>query len=356
MKLTVTLPRHRYDLTIGAGVLANVGQWVSSLWQPQRVMVITDETVQQLYAEQVLKALRQAGFTADAFAVPAGETSKSLTQAEELYDWLASQGMTRKDGIIALGGGVVGDLTGFVASTFMRGLHFLQIPTTLLAQVDSSIGGKTAVNTASAKNLVGTFAQPDGVLIDTETLKTLEPRRVREGIAEIVKSAAIADIALWTKLSGLKDEHELLENAEEIIAACCKVKRRVVEEDEFDTGQRLILNFGHTIGHGIENTAGYGVVTHGEAVAIGMVQISRVAESKGLMPLGTTAQLSEMLLKFNLPITTEYWSEEAIFKALTHDKKTAGSDIRIILLEKIGQAKIVTIATDEMKEFLIRQL
>lgn len=354
MKLTVTLPHHRYDLTIGAGLLANVGQWVSGLWQPQRVMIITDETVKALYAEQVVKQLRQEGFTADVFAVPTGETSKSLTQAEELYDWLASQGMTRKDGIIALGGGVVGDLTGFVASTFMRGLHFLQIPTTLLAQVDSSIGGKTAVNTKSAKNLVGTFAQPDGVLIDTDTLKTLEPRRVREGIAEIVKSAAIADKELWETLSKLKDEADLLANAEAIITACCKVKRQVVEEDEFDTGQRLILNFGHTIGHAIENTAGYGVVTHGEAVSIGMIQISRVAEEKGLMPLGTTAQLIEMVTKFNLPITTEHWSEEALYMALTHDKKAVGSDIRIVLLESIGKAKIVKIVTDEMREFLIK--
>lgn len=354
MKLTVTLPHHHYDLTIGAGLLENVGQWVSQLWQVQRVMVITDETVKELYGNQVINGLRQAGFTAELFAVPAGETSKSLSQAEVLYDWLASQGMTRKDGIIALGGGVVGDLTGFVASTFMRGLHFLQIPTTLLAQVDSSIGGKTAVNTKSAKNLVGTFAQPDGVLIDTDTLKTLEPRRVREGIAEIVKSAAIADKALWQELETLPDEEALLENAEAIIAACCRVKRQVVEEDELDTGQRLILNFGHTIGHAIENTAGYGVVTHGEAVSIGMIQISQVAEMKGQMPLGTTARLKAMVTKFNLPISTDHWSEEALFTALTHDKKTAGASIRIILLEEIGQAKIVTIATDDMKEYLVK--
>lgn len=352
MKLTVTLPNHSYDLTIEKGLLAEIGNWTKQLWTPQKVVIITDTNVQKLYAEQVQNSLKEAGFQPSIFVVEAGEQSKSLTVAAQIYDFLADEGLTRSDGIIALGGGVVGDLAGFVASTYMRGLHFLQVPTTLLAQVDSSIGGKTAVNTTKAKNLVGTFAQPDGVLIDPDTLNTLEVRRVREGISEIIKSAAIADKELWKQLLALKDEQDLLRHPVDIIAACCKIKRKVVEEDELDNGVRLLLNFGHTIGHALENTAGYGVLTHGEGVAIGMSQITRVAEEKALTPLGTTQQLNELIQKFNLPITTDKWEKEALYAALTHDKKTRGGKINIILLESIGQAKIVRIPIEEMKSYL----
>ncbi|MGX7262569.1 3-dehydroquinate synthase [Enterococcus crotali] len=352
MKLTVNLPNHSYDLSIQAGLLKNIGTWVKELWSPQKIVIITDTNVHPLYGNQVSKSLEEAGFEVSAFVIDAGEQSKSLAVAAEIYDFLADNGLTRSDGIIALGGGVVGDLAGFVASTYMRGLHFLQVPTTLLAQVDSSIGGKTAVNTTKAKNLVGTFAQPDGVLIDPDTLNTLEIRRVREGIAEIIKSAAIADKDLWQTLDGLVDEHDLLIHATEIIAACCKIKRKVVEEDELDNGVRLLLNFGHTIGHALENTAGYGNLTHGEGVAIGMSQITRVAESKMLTPIGTTNQLNTMIQKFNLPIRSEQWDQEQLYTALTHDKKARGGKINIILLESIGNAKIVRVPIEEMKSYL----
>ncbi|MEI5992568.1 3-dehydroquinate synthase [Candidatus Enterococcus mansonii] len=352
MKLTVTLPNHSYDLTIEKGLLSGIGQWAKSLWSPQKVVIITDTNVQPLYGDQVYKSLKAAGFDPSTFVVNAGEQSKNLSIASEIYDFLADEGMTRSDGIIALGGGVVGDLAGFVASTYMRGLHFLQVPTTLLAQVDSSIGGKTGVNTAKAKNLVGTFAQPDGVLIDPDTLKTLEIRRVREGIAEIIKSAAIADKKLWFHLDSLNDEHDLLADATNIIAACCKIKRKVVEEDELDNGVRLLLNFGHTIGHALENTVGYGTLTHGEGVAVGMSQITRVAEAKGLSPIGTTEQLNHLIQKFHLPIRSDSWNQQQLYTALTHDKKARGGTINIILLESIGQAKIVKIPIEEMKSYL----
>ena len=352
MKLTVTLPNHSYDLTIENGLLKDIGSWVQELWSPQKIVIITDTNVQPLYGEQVEKRLKAAGFEPATFVINAGEQSKSLSVAAEIYDFLADEGMTRSDGIIALGGGVVGDLAGFVASTYMRGLHFLQVPTTLLAQVDSSIGGKTAVNTKKAKNLVGTFAQPDGVLIDPDTLDTLEVRRIQEGIAEIIKSAAIADENLWLKLDTLTDEFDLKAHATEIIAACCKIKRKVVEEDELDNGVRLLLNFGHTIGHALENTAGYGNLTHGEGVAIGMSQITRVAESKKLTPLGTTEQLNQMIQKFHLPTCSNYWDQEKLYAALTHDKKARGGKINIILLESIGEAKIVRIPIEEMKSYL----
>ncbi len=350
--LTVHLANHQYDILINQGALQQTGKWLETIWKPQKVAVITDSNVAPLYAETVMQQVEKSGFQPVLTVVPAGEKSKSLDQAALLYDFLAENGFTRSDGVLALGGGVVGDLAAFVASTFMRGIHFVQIPTTLLAQVDSSIGGKTAVNTANAKNLVGTFSQPDAVLIDPLVLKTLEPRRVREGIAEIIKSAAIADIDLWQLLSSLKDEADLLAHAEAIITATLKIKRKVVEEDEFDQGNRLILNFGHTIGHAIEKTAGYGIVSHGEGVAIGMVAINRHAESIGLSPSGSTQQLITMIQKFHLPIHYDNWQTDHLYHAITHDKKARGNQLKIILLEKIGEAKIHPIPIADIKEYL----
>lgn len=352
IKLTVNLPNHSYDLLIENGALKNIGRWVQTLWNPQKIAIITDSNVHKIYSKQVQNDLKESGFDSYVHVVEAGEQSKSLTVAATIYDFLADNSFTRTDGIIALGGGVVGDLTGFVASTYMRGLHFLQVPTTLLAQVDSSVGGKTAVNSSKAKNLIGTFAQPEGVLIDPETLNTLDKRRVREGIAEIIKSAAIADETLWLKLESFQDEQDLLNDAVEIIAACCNIKRKVVEEDELDNGKRLILNFGHTIGHAVENISGYGNVTHGEGVAIGMSQMNRIAEMKQLTPVGTTEKLNRMIQKFQLPIKTDNWNKEELYRALTHDKKTRGQNIKVILLEKIGQAKIIQIPITEMKSYL----
>lgn len=352
MKLSVNLPEKSYDLLIEKGQLQHVGAWVSSLWQKQKIVLITDETVNEIYGQSVVTSLKDYGFDVQTFAIKPGEKSKSLQSAEEIFHFLAEHGMTRRDGIIILGGGVVGDLGGFVASTYMRGLHFLQIPTTLLAQVDSSIGGKTAVNTSIAKNLVGTFAQPDGVLIDPDTLLTLDNRRIKEGLAEVVKSAAIADHQLWQLLESITDENDALNFAEEIIFACCQVKRKVVEEDEKDVGVRLTLNFGHTIGHAIEQTQGYGVITHGEAVSLGMCQMSKKAEELGTMPEGTFKALSQMLNKFHLPTHLDKWDEVKLYDALTHDKKTRGNQINIILLEKIGKAKIKTIDLEEMKFYL----
>lgn len=352
MEIKVTLPHHSYLLQIQAGLLEQCGDWVKSLWAAQRIVIVTDENVQKLYGQKVLESVNAAGFEASLAVVPAGETSKNLAVAEELYEAFLTAGLTRSDGVIALGGGVIGDLAGFVASTYLRGLHFLQIPTTLLAQVDSSIGGKTAVNLKQGKNMVGTFSQPDGVLIDPLTLNTLEPRRVREGIAEIVKSAAIADLGLWHLLSSFKYETELLEHAETVIAACCEVKRKVVEEDELDTGNRLKLNFGHTIGHGLEQVAGYGVCTHGEAVAIGMIQMNQVAEMKGLTAAGTTEKLKQMLQKFHLPIEWTPWEPEKLMAAMVHDKKASGDTVRIIQLKDIGEATIVKIPLSELGEYV----
>lgn len=353
MKLNVNLPRNPYDIVIEKGSLARAGQWVKKLWKPQKIAIITDNRVGGLYAEKVKLSLEDAGFEVVVFDFLEGEASKNLTTANKAYEFLVKRGLTRSDGIIALGGGVVGDLAGFVASTYMRGIHFLQIPTSLTAQVDSSIGGKTGVNTPFAKNMVGTFTQPDGVLIDPDTLKTLGKRELIEGMGEVIKYGLIADAEFWDKLDALDGSTDsILENSEMIIYRSCDVKRKVVVEDELDNGVRLYLNFGHTIGHAIEQTAGYGKVMHGEAVAIGMVQVSRVAEKKGLMPQGVTEKIEAMCSKFGLPTSYEPWNAEPMYQALKHDKKARGQMIKMVIVPQLGQAAINEISLEEMKEYL----
>lgn len=352
MRLNVNLPEHPYDIIIKKESLLKVGRWVAQLWQQQKVVLVTDDNVEPLYGREVASQLRSEGFEVFTFTFPAGEASKNLSTVEKLWEFCAQHGLTRSDGVIALGGGVVGDLAAFAASTYMRGIHFLQIPTSLTAQVDSSIGGKTGINSNYAKNMIGTFAQPDGVLIDPEVLKTLEKRDFREGIGEIVKCGLIADKQLWARLNEIQNADELLQEAAYFIRAACEVKRKLVVEDEFDQGTRLYLNFGHTIGHAVEAYAGYGQVMHGEAVAIGMVQISKVAERKGLMPEGLTSQIKAVLQKFQLPQTYEPWDEAALFEILSHDKKARGKMIKIVLVPEIGQAQIHEISLQEMKEYL----
>ena len=229
MKLNVNLPQTPYDIVIEKGVLAKAGDWVKSLWQPQKIALITDNQVGSLYAEKVKLSIENAGFEVIVFDFLEGEASKNLQTVNKVYEFLVRNGMTRSDGIVALGGGVVGDLAGFVASTYMRGIHFLQIPTSLTAQVDSSIGGKTGVNTPFAKNMVGTFTQPDGVLIDPETLQTLGKRELIEGMGEVIKYGLIEDVELWNELSAMDGSPEsILKHAESIIYRSCNVKRKVV--------------------------------------------------------------------------------------------------------------------------------
>lgn len=352
MKLAVTLPHHSYDIIIQAGSLKNIGKWVGDLWEKQKILVLTDKNVAKEYLDQVEKSLKDAGFSIGSYVVEPGEKSKSLETASKIYDFLSKEGFTRSDGIIALGGGVVGDLAGFVASTYMRGIHFLQLPTSLLAQVDSSVGGKTGLNTQTAKNLIGTFAQPDGVLIDPETLKTLEKPRIRDGIAEIIKTAAVGDEILWNQLEEMKYEKDLLQHVEEIILACCKVKRDIVQEDELDYGIRLHLNFGHTIGHALEKISGFDSLTHGEGVAIGMNQITKISEEKGLTKEGTWLVLSQMIEKFGLPLIPPKWPVEKIYQAISLDKKTRGEMLKLVVLEDIGKAKIHSIAREKVMEYL----
>ena len=355
MKIRIDLPHHPYDIQIEKGCLSQAGKWLRELWQPQKIVIITDNRVASLYAEKVKLSLEDAGFQVAVFDFLEGEERKNLTTVQKVYEFLVKQDMTRSDGIVALGGGVVGDLAGFVASTYMRGIHFVQIPTSLTAQVDSSIGGKTGVNTPFAKNMVGTFAQPDGVLIDPTVLETLGKRELIEGMGEVIKYGLIEDPELWDLLSKMDGSVEsILEYSESLIEHSCQVKRKMVVEDELDNGIRLYLNFGHTIGHAIEATAGYGKVMHGEAVAMGMVQVSKVAEEKGLMPTGITQSIREMCQKFGLPVDYENWDLDKLYQALTHDKKARGNTMKLVLVPELGSATIHPVSLEEMKDYLVK--
>ena len=353
MKLTVAFEDRSYDISIEKGLLQNCGEWAAEIWSPRKVIIVSDENVSQIYGAIVQKQLKEKGFETYRITVEPGEKTKSLQTAEQLFAQFLDLGLTRKDGVIILGGGVVGDLVGFVASTYQRGVPFLQIPTTLLAQIDSSIGGKTAVNLPQGKNLVGTFYQPDGVLIDPETLNTLPVRHLREGLAEAIKYGAIADSALFEKLESLADETDFLHQPIPIISRCCEIKKEIVEQDERDTGLRFLLNFGHTIGHGIEQVAGYGKYNHGEAVAIGMNQMTRITEKRGSTPIGTAKRLEELIKKFHLPLTYASVNPEEIANVMTRDKKGQGGSLKMVQLEKIGQAELFSIDKSELLDFLL---
>lgn len=299
-----------------------------------------------------MDSLTSQGFPVTKIVVPAGENSKSMTMLEYLYNQFLDFRLSRSDLVIAFGGGVVGDLTGFAAATFLRGVPYIQIPTTLLAQIDSSIGGKVAVNLPNGKNLVGAFYHPEEVFIDPNLLETLPIRVLRDGIAEVIKYSAISQTELFENLTSYRDEKELLDHIEWVIATCCQVKQTFVEEDEKDTGARMTLNFGHTIGHAIENFFQYKTYTHGEAVAIGMARITTQSETLGLTKPGTSENIIKLIQKYSLPTTATEYNHQALLKSITLDKKNANNGLHLILLASMGKPLIHKINVSEMHLYL----
>lgn len=268
-----------------------------------------------------------------------------------MYEGLAAAGLTRSDAIVALGGGVTGDMAGLAAATYLRGIAFIQIPTSLLAAVDSSVGGKVAVDLPQGKNLVGAFYQPKLVLIDPELLYTLPPRFLHDGLAEVIKYGCIRDTGLFTRLEQLPGDAALLAQAEEIIAACCTIKARIVAQDEFDTGERMLLNFGHTLGHAVEKAFHYDTYSHGEAVGLGMVLLTSQAEKLGLTDPGTAAKIAALLQKFSLPVEITLPREEFI-KTIALDKKKRGSQLTLVLIKDIGEGYLHTIENRDLPNYL----
>ena len=337
----VALGDHSYDITIERGLLARCGEVVRALTKCGRIHLLTDENVSALYADAVAGSLRGAGFTVSVQVLPAGESTKQLPYLAQVWSAMSAAGITRKDLLVALGGGVIGDLGGFAAATFLRGIDFVQIPTSLLAQVDSSVGGKVAIDLPEGKNLAGAFYQPKAVLIDPDVLNTLSDRFFEDGMGEVIKYGCIRSKLLFHALKAGGSRAGLAPYMEEIIAECVDIKRQVVENDERDTGERMILNFGHTLGHAIETAQAYHGYTHGAAVAAGMHLITRISESKGMTQPGTADEIAGLLKMYHLPLTADKALAGDMLRAITKDKKNLGAALNIILLRQIGECCIL---------------
>ena len=352
LNLSINLAQKHYTIMIEKGLLVTIGKHLRSNYSTQKIVIVTDENVDALYGTILVNSLTNHGFLVTKVVIPPGEKSKSMEMLDYLYRQFVDCKVSRSDLIIAFGGGVVGDVVGFAAATFLRGVPYIQIPTTLLAQVDSSIGGKVAVNLPTGKNLVGAFYHPDAVFIDPQLLETLPLRVLRDGIAEVIKYSVISETTLFADLSRYQNEQEFLANVEGIIATCCQIKQQFVEADEKDTGARMILNFGHTIGHGVENYFNYETYTHGEAVAIGMAHITAGSEALGTTKSGTADKLRKLIQKYGLPTTATTYDHQALLAAITLDKKSAHDGLHIILLASIGKPIIKKINQNEMFLYL----
>lgn len=347
----VPLDHRAYNILIGPGLLDDVGSLVSPLGLGKRCAIVTDSTVGPLYGERTLASLRKAGYAPVLITVPAGERSKSMEVAERVCEEMIAAGLDRKSWVVALGGGVVGDLAGFVAAIYYRGLPFVQIPTTIISQVDSAVGGKTGVNAASGKNLIGAFHQPRLVVADVATLQTLPEREFNEGFAEIIKHAAIRDAPLLDTVlqADLQNNLPLLAA---IIERNVAIKAAVVVEDEHETkGTRALLNFGHTIGHGIENAAGYGRYLHGEAISLGLAAACRLSVAKAGLSPAESNRVLEALRHFGLPLRLDdAISPDAVMAALRTDKKFSQGEVRFVLVPKLGEAFVSKeITLDEIR-------
>lgn len=340
-RLKVNLKEKSYSIIIDKAIDNSLGSDIRENFSSDKIAIITDKTVDALYGNEVTNILETNGFDVVKIAIEPGEISKSFLNLTSIYEKLIEFKIRRSDLIIALGGGVVGDLAGFVAATYLRGIDFIQIPTTLLAQVDSSVGGKVGVDLHLGKNLVGAFYHPKRVYIFSEFLNTLSDRVFSDGLAEVIKYGCIRDKEIFYMIEKVNDRKSLMENIEGIIYKCCSIKSTIVENDEMDKGERMILNFGHTLGHAIEKYFCYSKYTHGEAVAIGMYKITKISEELGLTANGTADMIRNILEKYKLPFEWEGIEDESeILNAITNDKKNFNKDLNLILISKIGEAYI----------------
>lgn len=336
----VSLGERSYSIKIGGGLLAGLGRECARLKLGRRAAIITDARVQPLFADTARDSLAAAGFDPVVLTVPAGETAKALKHVHSCYDQLAAHRLERKSFVVALGGGVVGDLAGFVAATYLRGVPFVQVPTTLLSQVDSSVGGKVGVNLAAGKNLVGAFYQPKLVLCDLDSLKTLPPREFLSGMAEVFKYGIIYDAKFFAGLE--KNLPKILARDPKVltgvIARCCEIKADVVGQDETESGLRAILNFGHTIGHAIENISGYGKYLHGEAISIGQVLAANLSVRHHGMPAADAQRIAQLFARTGLPVKIKLGpaQREKLFAAMLLDKKVSAGEVKFVLARRIG--------------------
>ena len=349
--VTVSVPEKTYQVQILKGMRHEIGKRIQQVWSTRQVLVMTDENVAALYLFDTVTQLQAAGYQVTTLVLPAGEHSKSLACLEKAIARLAEKHFTRADGVIALGGGVIGDLAGLTAATYMRGIAFIQIATSLTAQVDSSVGGKTAINLGQTKNIMGTFYQPDLVLIDPTYLKTLANRDLVEGYAEVVKSSALAGGEFWQLTGRIQTVNDILTNASELITQSVTYKAKIVMQDEREAGIRKYLNFGHTIGHAIELLAAGGL-RHGEAVSIGMVAITKRFVAENVSSFEFLQALSQRLRVVGLPITSALVSQPAMIAQLAHDKKNLSGILQLVAVKEPGQPVIIKKSLAEMTEFI----
>jgi len=344
---TVTVSASRsYRVHIGAGLLGTLGEEAAALIKPGKAAILSDSNVWPLYGKTATESLEKAGFETVNFVFPAGEASKTSAVYLDVLNFLAENHITRSDCVIALGGGVVGDMAGFAAATFLRGIPYLQVPTTLLAAVDSSVGGKTAIDLPAGKNLAGAFYQPKLVLCDTDTLTSLPEDIFRDGCAEVIKYGILYDPQLFAHL----EERGLAFDREYVIGRCVELKRDVVMEDEFDTGARMRLNLGHTFGHGIEAQSHF-TVSHGKAVAMGMAIVSRAAAKLGVCDPQAKDRILGLISHFGLPLDTDRPAAD-IYRSALSDKKRSGGTVNLIVPERIGFCRIQPTPVEKLQSFL----
>ena len=336
-----------YDVLIERGLITQCGEILrETMGRTCKTAILTDDTVDALYGADTEGALKRSGFEVCRFAIPHGEENKNLSVWATMLDFLAENHLTRSDVIVALGGGVVGDMAGFAAASFLRGIRFMQIPTTLLAMVDSSVGGKTGLNLAAGKNLAGAFYQPCVVLCDPDTLWTLKPEQLADGVAEVIKYGVLGNAELFELLKDGRWHDEMLS----VIETCVAAKARLVEEDERDTGSRQLLNLGHTLGHAIEKCSHFGI-SHGHAVAIGMVYAARLAGRMGLCSMDVMERIQQALQANHLPVEAPYAPEELCQIALS-DKKRMGGEISFVLPRAIGQCELRKLPVAELMQIV----
>ena len=337
MQLSVNLGENSYPIYIENGILSHAGDYISQVFSGRKIMIISDDRVFPLYEEKVQASLND--YECHSLVLPHGEPTKSFQSLPKIYEALLNAKLTRSDLVIALGGGVIGDLAGFAASSYLRGVKFVQIPTSLLAQVDSSVGGKVAVDLPQGKNLVGAFFQPKLVLIDPEVLDTLPEHFIKDGMGEVIKYGCIKDAKLFDLLCSHTSFDDLKSELTDVIARCVDIKRIVVEADQFDTGERMLLNFGHTLAHTIEQYYHYERESHGEAVGIGMYRITKIAEEKGLTAPGCAEKIRNALKIYGLPDSCGLNADD-LTGAIALDKKNLNGHLNVVLLKDIGESYV----------------
>src|SRR5699024_9723839 len=337
MKLTVNLGENSYPIFIENGIIKKSSEHISQIFSGQKIMIVSDDNVFPLYGQQVMDSLKD--YECHSLVLPHGEPTKNFQSLPKIYTAMLDAKLTRSDLVIALGGGVIGDLAGFAAASYLRGIKLVQIPTSLLAQEDSSVGGKVAVDLPQGKNLVGAFYQPKMVLIDPDVLNTLPEHFIKDGMGEVIKYGCIKDGSLFDRLCAHSSFEDLKPELPEIIARCVDIKRIVVEADQFDTGERMLLNFGHTLAHTIEQYYNYERESHGEAVGIGMYQITLMAEEKGLTGSGCADQIKKALDIYGLPSSCGLPVTD-LTKAITLDKKNLNGKLNVVLLKELGSSYV----------------